>query len=243
MTTFILITAVAICLVGLSKGGLGSMLAPISTPLMALIMPADRVIGVMLPILLLADLFAVAAHWQRWDRRYLFLLLPGAVVGVGVGTLFLTSISPLTLRRGIGIIALLFVVYKIFEPRLLQAVPYRPRPWHGVLAGGIAGITSTLAHVGPPPVTIYLLMQEITPRTFVATAALFFAVVNLIKIPSYFYAGLFDLTLLRQVVWLLPLLPVSIWAGKLISEKLNRTIFDRAIAGLLALFGLFLLFG
>jgi uncharacterized membrane protein YfcA len=118
---------------------------------------------------------------------------------------------------------------------------YQSQNWHGVLAGSTAGFSSTLAHTGGPPVSIYLLMQDISPRTFVATSALFFMVLNWIKVPSYLYIGLLDFQLLKQVVWLFPLLPLSVWVGKLIADKINKVLFDRLIVIFLAVSAFLLL--
>jgi uncharacterized membrane protein YfcA len=243
MTSFFLMTTVVVCLIGLSKGGLGGTLGVLATPLMALVLPADQVIGLLLPILMIADIFAVASHWQRWDTKLVWLLTPGAILGMGVGTLFIASISAVTLKRGIGVIVLLFVIYRLFESRLVNMSQYHPRSWHGLLAGGAAGFSSTLAHTGGPPVAIYLLMQNVSPRTFVATSALFFTIVNWIKVPSYLYIGLFDFRLLGQVVWLLPLLPVSVWVGKQMADKIDKVLFNRMIIILLVVSALFLLLG
>ena len=234
-------TALVIILIGLSKGGLGGSLAGLATPLMAIVLPVDKVIGLLLPILMIADLFDLAAHWNRWDRKQVLLLLPGAVLGVAIGTFFLASISVETLRRLIGIIILIFVIYKIFEARLQRSIEYNARNWHGLVAGGAGAVSSTLAHTGPPPVAIYLLMQKISPQTFVATMALFFALLNWFKVPSYFFAGLFDFELLGQVIWLLPLLPLSVWIGKNFIVRLNKEMFDRVIIGLLGMSAIFLL--
>lgn len=235
-------TAVVIFIIGLSKGGLGGTLVVLATPLMSLVMPANQVIGLLLPILMIGDLFAVYTHWLHWDSKLVWLLIPGAIVGTIIASFFIAAISSEALRRGIGIIVLLFVLYKLFEQRILSA-SYRPRRWHDFVAGGIGGLTSTLAHTGGPPVAIYLLMQGISPRHFVATAALFFAVLNWIKVPSYYYLGLFDFDLLWQVAWLLPLLPLSVWLGKLLATKVDKVLFDRIIVSVLAVTGLFLLFG
>jgi hypothetical protein len=207
---------------------------------MTLVLPADQVIGLLLPILILADVFAVAAHWRRWDTRLVLLLLPGSIVGMLVGTFFIANISPETLRLGIGVIVLLFVLYRLLEQPIRRFLQYRPRNWHGFLAGGIAGFVSTLAHVGGPPSAIYLLMQNVSPRVFVATTALFFAVVNWIKVPSYIYLNLFDFSTLNQILWLLPLLPVGVWVGKQIAH-VNKIVFDRIIVFLLAVSAVYLL--
>jgi uncharacterized membrane protein YfcA len=234
-------TAIVIFLIGLAKGGLGGTLGILATPLMSLVMPADKVIGLLLPILMIADIFAVASHWQHWDRKLILLLIPGSIAGMLIGTFLIASISPDMLRRGIGLIVLLFVIYRLFEQQILQLMVYKPRNWHGWLAGGVAGFSSTLAHTGGPPLAIYLLMQNVSPRVFVATSALFFALLNWIKVPSYFYIGLFDFELLWQVVWLLPLLPFSVFIGKLLAAKINKTLFDRLIIAILAFSALFLL--
>jgi uncharacterized protein len=238
---FFSMTAIVICLIGLSKGGFGGIAGSLATPLMALVMPANEVIGLLLPVLIIADIFAVTSHWQRWDRKLVLLLLPGALVGVVLGTFFITHVAPLVLRQALGVIAILFSVYRLFEQAILGLVKYRAYRWHGVAAGAVAGFSSTLAHTGGPPITIYLLMQEVTPQVFIATSALFFFALNWLKVPFYFYAGQFDFNLIGRIVWLLPLLPLSVWAGKWGATKINKIIFDRVILFFLALSGVLLL--
>ena len=97
-----------------------------------------------------------------------------------------------------------------------------------------------MAHIGGPPIAIYLLMQNLTPRTFVATNALFFAIINWLKVPSYAYAGLFDSDQLLRIVWLLPLIPVGVWIGKWASTRINKVAFERLIIGLLVMTSLLL---
>ncbi len=241
LVIFYAMTALVILLIGLSKGGLGGVLGSVATPLMALVMPADQVIGLLLPVLMITDIFAVASHWRRWDSRLLWLLLPASVIGIAAGTFFITNVPEHVLRRGVGVIVLLFALYKIWvEPRLTQWV-YQSRPWHGVVAGSVAGLTSTLAHIGGPPISIYLLMQDLQPRTFVATNAIFFAILNWMKVPSYAYAGLFHVDQLLRILWLLPLIPVGVLIGKWASTRINKAAFERLIIGLLVLTS-FLLF-
>jgi uncharacterized membrane protein YfcA len=155
--------------------------------------------------------------------------------------LFISSVSPEVLRRTLGVIALLFVLYKLLENRLLGTAVYTAQNWHGLLTGGVAGFTSTLAHTGGPPIAIYLLLQNLTPRVFVATSALFFTALNWIKVPSYYFIGLFHMDQLRQVMWLLPLLPLSVWLGKQFAQKIDKVLFDRIIIFLLAVSGVLLL--
>jgi uncharacterized membrane protein YfcA len=228
-------------LVGLSKGGLGGTLGALATPLMALVMPAEPVIGLVLPILMFADIFAVALHWGHWNKRLILLLIPGAIIGVTIGTYLITSSPTSTLRRVLGIIVLLFVAYKVFEKRILKVITYEGRAWHGVLAGTITGFSSSLAHIGGPPVSIYLLLEKVTPRMFIATSALFFMILNWIKVPYYIYADLFNLHRLWQIAFLMPLVPVGVWVGKWLAGKVDRETFEKIIVVLLAVTAVILL--
>ena len=235
--------AVVAFLIGLSKGGLGGTLGALATPMMALVIPPEKAIGLILPILMLADVFAVGLHWGRWDRRLVWLLIPGSIIGVTVGTLFITNAPTTTLRNGLGIIVLLFTIYKLFEKQITASVVYTSRGWHGQMAGTIAGFSSALAHTGGPPVSIYLLMQNVTPRVFIATSALFFMILNWIKVPYYFYAELFDFPQLMQIIWLLPLVPIGAWVGRWLGNYLPKQTFEWIIVALLGITGLLLIFG
>jgi uncharacterized protein len=77
--------ALVALIIGFSKGGLGGTLGALPTPLMALVMPADQVIGLILPVLMVTDVFAVASLWKRWDWQLIILLLPLLPLGVWGG--------------------------------------------------------------------------------------------------------------------------------------------------------------
>lgn len=231
--TLYIVGAIVALAIGLSKGGLAGTVGTIATPLMALVLPADQVIGLLLPILIFADIFAIAFHWRRWERKFIVLLLPGAIIGVTIGTYFITNVPSETLRRALGVIILIFAFYKLFEKQLVSHLPYHPHNWHGVLAGTVAGVSSALAHVGGPPVSIYLLLQNVTPRVFIATNALFFGILNWVKVPYYVYADLFDFDLLWQMAWMLPLVVVGVWVGRWAAYKVNSRTYEKIILVLL----------
>jgi uncharacterized protein len=239
--TFYLMTAFVILLIGLSKGGLGGAVGGAATPLMALVMPPELAIGLLLPLLMMTDVFAVAAHWRRWDNRLLLLLVPASLIGITLGTMLITSISSEALRTGLGIFVLVFVAYKLFEQRIQRSLPYQSRNWHGVLAGSVAGFTSTLAHTGGPPIAIYLLLQGVAPRVFVATSAIYFAIINWLKVPYYVYIDILHLGQLLEIIWLLPLIPVGVVLGRWLSVRIHKDTFERLIMVLLIVSAVLLL--
>jgi len=242
-TVFIVMMIAVTFLVSLSKGGLGGMAGTLSTPLLALVMPVNQALGLLLPIMLLADIFSVALHWKRWNARLVWLLIPGAIVGVTIGTYFITNVSTQVLKIGLAVIALLFVVYKLFEKRILGSAKYQERRWHGWLAGTTAGFTSAMAHSGVPPISIYLILQDVTPRVFIATSVLFYAILNWIKVPYYYFTGMFDFPRIWQIAWVLPIVPFGVWFGRWLVLKVPKHIFENIILALLVITALILIFG
>ena len=238
---FYIMTALVGLLIGLAKGGLGGLLGTLATPLMSLVMPPQAVVGLLLPMLIFADGFAVVSYWRLWKTRLVILLLPGAVVGVTVGTYFIQNAPTALLRDILAVIVLVFTIYKLLEGQITKRIPYQARNWHGILAGTVAGFSSTLAHAGGPPVAIYLLMQKLPPLEYNATTVLFFAILNWIKVPYYASIGLFDFQRLMQVLWIMPVIPMGVLIGRWLAGRINRTWFERVIVAALLVTAIILL--
>lgn len=107
----------------------------------------------------------------------------------------------------------------------------------GLSKGGLGGmmgalITPLVAMVIPLD-QMYLLILELSPTVFVATSALFFAVLNLIKVPYYFYTGLIDLGRIATIIWIVPFVPLGVWTGKRFVNRTNKRVFDGVVLFLL----------
>lgn len=190
-------------------------------------------------MLIFADGFAVAAHWRRWDTTILLRLLATAAVGIAIASLILSSIDEPLLRRIIAIAMLGFVVFYLWSKNPHSAASKAQQ--HAWPAGFVAGITSTLAHLGGPPVMGYLMTTELKPRPLVATSAALFAAMNLLKIPAYLFAGLFDADLVAQTWWTWLAIPLGVAAGRALVDRIDRTAFDRMTTALLVVGALILL--
>ena len=105
------------------------------------------------------------------------------------------QLSPNALRIALGVFVLILVAYKRVSDRI-KSLEYQPRFWHATAAGALAGLASGLFNNGGPPFNSYLLLQKMPPRTFIATTALFFALVNLIKLAGFLYTGVLNRALL-----------------------------------------------
>jgi len=235
-----LAAAVAAVLIGVAKAGFGAGSGVIATPLVALTMPVPAAAALLLPVLIAGDIFAVWHYRRSASLRDLRLLLPAAVAGIVLGSLAFDALAPhgRALEVGIGVLALAFVAWQMLRAWALRLLAARPpsRLWGAVL-GGVAGFTSTLAHVGGPPVAIYLLPRGLGRELYVGTAAWFFFIVNLIKLVPYAWLGLLDVANLEVALTLLPLA----FLGAALGVWLNRAVRERAFT--LAIYALLIVTG
>lgn len=191
----------AVIVMGIAKSGFGGGVGILAVPLVANAMPADRALGVMLPILIVADLFAVVQHRQQQSWPHLRPALLGGVVGIGIGTLLLFMLIDgnsktkssenvgAVLSVFVGSICLLMVAVQVY--RLSGGkVPTLPgNKSTGVGVGAAAGFTSMLAHAAGPVMSIYWLDQKMGKRLLTGSLVLYFFLVNTLKLPSYFALG------------------------------------------------------
>ena len=237
MIPILILILIGAFLTGLSKGGLGGALGALVTPLLALAMPAPVAVGLALPLLISGDIFALYAHWNGWDKHIILAVLPSSIVGILIGTLVLTNVSPALLEHGLGIVALLYTVYKLWERRSSKPTSIEPRAWQAHAVGSATAIASALANAGGPIFTIYLLMLRVTPAIFVGTSVLYFALVNALKLPIYVGAHILTPDSIIAVAWAIPLVPFGVWTGVILDRYIDMHTFENIILVLLALTG------
>jgi uncharacterized membrane protein YfcA len=94
---------------------------------------------------------------------------------------------------------------------------------------------------GGPPFSSYLLLQKIQARPFIATSAIFFALLNLIKVPVFLYTGILNLSLLFSLWWVFLFIPVGIWVARITLTRVSPSTFEWIIVALLIFSSLWLL--
>jgi uncharacterized membrane protein YfcA len=238
--TFTIIVIIAALLAGLVKGGLGPVPGALIVPLLSTTMPVSRAVGLTLPMFMIGDWLALPAYWHQWDTKALRLMLPAAAIGVFMGAALLKILPDEVLRRGLGIFTLAAVAYKLGSDSL-SALKYTPRDWHGWLAGWGSGLASAMANSGAPPITAYLLLQKFEPIPFIGTTAVFFLVVNLLKLPIFVATHVLKAGQVTQIVWALPLIPLGVALGRWMITRIDARKFEWLMLALLAWAGVSLL--
>lgn len=237
---FYVIAVPAILLIGISKGGFGHGAGMFATPLMALVLPIPQAAAILLPIICVMDLVGSAAYRRTFSRENLTLILPGGVAGVLIGSLTFRYLDEAWIRAILGAIAVAFVLHRfVFRARLAPVPRSTPK---GLFWSTVSGVTSTIAHAGGPPLSIFLLPQRLDRATMVGTSVIFFAILNFLKLVPYTWLGLLDARNLTTSLVLLPLAPVGIALGIWLMRRLEEDLFYRICYGLLLVLGAKLLY-
>jgi uncharacterized protein len=226
-------------LIGVTKGGF-NVLGGLLTPVLSLVVPVSTAVGILLPMLIVGDVFAIYMYWREWDVALVRKMLPAGIIGALVGTYLLATLSANALRIALAIFVLILVAYKFSSDRLAR-LAYQPRRWHSPVMGGLAGLASGMFNNGGPAFNSFLLLQKLPPRIFIATTALFFALLNLIKVPGFLVTGVLDVPLLLSVWWVFLFIPLGIWAARWMITHLNQQAFEWVIMGLLIVSSVILL--
>ncbi len=233
---FFAVAIPAVLIMGVSKGGFGSGLGIMATPLVALAVPTPQAAAIMLPILLVMDVTGLAAYRGTFHRKNLGLLLTGGVAGIVLGALTFRFFSEALIRVILGVMAIVFVAHRL---RLggTNAPAVVPSKATGLFWSTVSGLTSTIAHAGGPPLSVYLLPQKLDKAVLVGTTVVFFAVINVVKLVPYLWLGLFDSRNLLTSLALAPLAPFGIWLGVWLMRRLSQELFYRIAYTMLVIVG------
>ncbi len=239
--------AFVIVIAGIGKGAFGQGTAGLAVPLLAMFIAPAVAAGIMLPLLCLMDIFGVHAYKKAWSRADIKALLPGAIAGIALGGFAFGAMSPNAVRLAIGIISVVFALnaWFRFTERIARFLARTQRPPGRVAAtvwGGLSGFTSTLAHAGGPPYTIYMLARGVDKTAFVATSAVFFFAVNYIKLVPYWFLGQLNASNLTTAALFAPLVPLSVWLGVWLHWRISQKVFMQITYTLLLLTGVKLVY-
>jgi uncharacterized protein len=239
---FYLLAVPAVLILGISKGGFGGGLGALAVPLVALVVSPVQAAAVLLPILCVMDIQGAWVYRGRWDSAQLRILIPAALVGIGIGTASFRHLDAQAIRLLIGTLAVGFTVHHwLGGLRNLRAVrgidPLRASFW-----GTVCGFASFIAHAAGPPLSIYLLPQRMHKTRFLATTVLFVLFLNYVKLVPYAWLGQFSAENLYTSLVLLPLAPLGMGLGIWMHRVVPEQLFYRICYLLLFLVGLKLLY-
>jgi len=224
-------------LIGMSKTGLSG-IGLMVVPILAKVFGGRPSVGMLLPILIFADVFAVSYYNRHAEWKYVLKLLPWALLGILAGAwigkimtddLFSRILAGLVIF-GIGLMLWQDIRKKIEIPDFW---------WFSLVLGLLGGFSSMIGNAAGPVMALYLLSMRLPKNQFIGTAAWFFFIINLIKVPFHvavwetitWHSFLFDILMIPAVaigaflgIWLVKFFPERAYRIFIIATTLLAAI-------------------
>lgn len=229
--------------IGFAKTGLPSLGILVVTILM-FVFPAKESVGILLPMLIVGDIFAVIYYRRNVIWKYLVSLIPWVLVGIISGYFILDVINGDQLKPMIGAIVVGMTLLHVLQKRLGEGLDqYLPQStlFTGFM-GILGGFTTMVGNAAGGVMDIYLLVKKLPKRDFVGTGAWFFLSVNLLKVPFYIYLGLINTSSITFNLWLFPAIVVGAFIGARVLSLIPQKVFQVLVLVLAAIGGVRLLF-
>ena len=223
----------ALC-IGLSKSGLAGT-ATLNVVLMAQIFGAKPSVGLVLPLLIVADLLGFLINRKGGSWRQIVPMMPPAIAGVIVGWLLLDRIDNAVARVVIGWIILGLLAFNfVLRKRREQFLALTEHRGFAQGMGFLAGTVTMIANAAGPVMTVFLLSQRLEKREHLGVFCRFFLFINLFKLPFSNSVGIISGPSLLTNLVLLPGVFLGIYLGWQILKRIPQDAFENTLAILTA---------
>lgn len=220
-----LIVLLCALLVGMAKTGLSGV-GLMVVPLLASVFGGRPSVGLLLPILVFADVFAVSYYNRHAEWKYILRLLPWALIGVGAGVLVGQVISDIVFNRLLAVVILTGIVLMILQDmRKKASIP--DYWWFAMGLGLLGGFATMIGNAAGPIMALYLLSMRLPKNIYIGTGAWFFFIVNVFKVP--FHVGIWETITVQSLLFDVLMIPaialgalLGIWLVKFFPEKAYR---------------------
>lgn len=231
----------AVFLLGISKSGIKGLGIAIVI-ILAFVFGEKASTGILLPMLICADIMAVIYYNRHANWNYIKKLIPWMVLGVLIGVWLGNDISEDLFKKIMAII-IIVSVFLMFYTERKQSSSVPTHPLFSITAGFLAGFTTMIGNLAGPIANIYFLAMRLPKNEFIGTAAWLFFIINVFKLPFHFLVWK---TVTKETLFLnLALFPViifSFFAGTWIVKQISNMNYRRFILILTAIGGIIMLF-
>jgi uncharacterized membrane protein YfcA len=226
-STLLLIFAAG--LAGFSKGFAAFGTALVYIPMVTLAYDVRTAVVTLFLVDLLPSVPVVYAAADKADKRVIFFMGLGALIGSPVGIAALSYAEPAALRKCVGALILLAAVYFLLKPSF--RVPNRPL--FAAVSGTISGVLGGAAGLYGPPALIYLLSIGLDAARTRASMFLFLAVQSCILGAIYLFTGMMRIEDVYIAGIALPSYAIGLWVGAHGFRGVDDTFFKRTLLALL----------
>ena len=228
-------------IIGMSKTGISGA-GLIAVPILAAIFGGRPSVGLLLPMLIIADLFAVKFYNRHADWKYVIKLLPWTVAGILIALFVGKSVNDQQFRGMIALVVIVGIALMIYQDLRRKNLEVPSSWWFSAILGLGSGFATMIGNASGPLMAFYLLSMRLPKNIYIGTGAWFFLIVNLFKVPLHVFVwktiSLESLTF--DMIMMLPIIAgafLGYYLIKLIPERAYRIfIMATTLASAIALF-------
>ena len=235
------VVAFSAFLLGISKSGIKGIATLIVTSF-ALVYGAKNSTGILMPLLLVGDVFAITYYKSYVDWSYIIKLIPWMVFGVLIGVIGGSYISDDLFKYGMVII----ILFSVSLMYLMESKKEKKIPKNLIFVssmGTLAGFTTMVGNLAGAFSNIYFLAMRIPKNTFIGTAAWLFFIINSFKVPFHIWSwGTINESSILKSLELIPFVILGLIFGVILVKKINDNTFRKLILFLTAFGGILILF-
>jgi len=228
----IVVAFIGVFLICFMKGAFGGGFSIVGIPLLSMVMDPVTAGGLLAPLFIAMDLFAMR-YWKpsTWSRPDLVLLVPGLLVGIGCGYFLFRALDHRVIAIVMAVVTLAFVGLWFAGG---ADVTIRPRSKPKAVTAGLAsGVTTMVAHSGGPPLAMYLLPLGLSKELYAGTTSMFFTVGNIVKAGPWLLLARPTTDMMALMAICLLAIPSGVWLGWRLHGALDQRQIYRACYGLL----------
>jgi uncharacterized membrane protein YfcA len=234
-------------LTGLGQGGIVGV-GNVTVILFAMVFTAKASVGLLLPVLISADIVAIYVYRRHADWKLLWKLLPWMFVGIFIGYFAFGMMTDLTVRRSIGGIVLFMTVIQIarliaakskfgdLSERLPHSLGFRS------LLGLLGGFATMVANAAGPVSHLYFISVGLPKMVFIGTGAWCFFIVNVFKVPLQAHLGIINISSIQISLALAPFAMLGAWIAPKVVHLIPQKLFTFAVWFFIVLAGIKLTF-
>lgn len=175
----------ATLLLGIGKSGIKG-LGVIIVTLMALVFGGKASTGILMPMMITADIFAVIYYHRHTQWYFLKKLMPMMIMGVLLGVWWGNHISEELFKQVMAVFILATVLVMIWMDR--SKTFGIPKHWSFAGSMGLlSGVTSMIGNLAGSFASIYFLAMRLPKNEFIGTAAWLFFIINVFKLPFHIF--------------------------------------------------------
>lgn len=233
--------SIAVFILGIGKAGIKGF-GVIIVVILALVFGEKASTGILLPMLITADIMAVIYYKRHVQWNIVIKLIPWMIVGVLVGVWVGNGISEVLFKKLMAVIIIFCVgIMFYFERRKKVMVP--TNKVFGSSMGFLAGFTTMIGNLAGPIANIYFLAIRFPKNEFIGTAAWLFFIINVFKVPFHIYVWetiTVESFAINSI--LIPSIALGFFVGVQIVKKMTNANYRKFILVVTAIGGLVLFF-